>query len=264
MILAEPVGEVAGVSVRGLSHVRAKRPNQDAFDTRQEGCWSVMAVADGHGAARHHRSDRGARFAVDAALAVLGEAVRSGLAAMAEAVPHLARDLVALWRRRVEEDIRASPIRERPGFDSHAVYGSTCLAAAIGPDASLFLQIGDGDVLASAPSGEVERAIPRDPALAGPGTYSLCQPDAPAHLHVRLFRAPHPLSAPDFSMLVTDGLANSYREDREFMAAIRHMRGSLRTADLQAFSRELEPWLSRCQELGSHDDVTLTLFSALR
>lgn len=268
MILAAQVGELAGetagVSVRGVSHLQAKLPNQDAVGTRREGEWALMAAADGHGAKRHYRSDRGARFAVEAVLGLVGGLCRAGREAVAAAVPHLAADLVAAWRRRVEEDIRASPIRERPGFESHAVYGTTCLAAAIGPGTALFVQIGDGDVLASVAGGEVGWVIPRDPALVGPGTYSLCQTDAAARLHVRLFRPPHPLSAPDFALLATDGLANSYREETEFGAAIAHMRDSLRTTGVTAFARDLEPWLSRCSELGSRDDVSVAIFSASR
>lgn len=255
---------VGGVSVRGSAHARADMPNQDAVGHLSEDGWSFLAVADGHGAARHHRSDRGAAFAVDTALALLrASAGRLARGCVPQVVASLADDLVGGWRARVEDDIRAWPVRERPGFDSHAVYGATCLAAAIGPGLSLFVQIGDGDMVASGPAGAVDRAIPFDTDLAGPGTYSLCQPDAPRRVHIRLFREPHPLSAPDFVMAATDGLFNSYREHEAFLAVPRSLRETLRTTPLALVLPRFEPWLAECSRLGSRDDTSVAIFSAL-
>lgn len=256
-------GSVGGLSIRGASHIRADMPNQDAIAHAQEGGWTFLAVADGHGSKRHYRSDRGSAFAVSTMMSLLSRAAHDIQAGGAGRVlANLGQDLVSGWRERVEADIRLAPIPERPGFDSHAVYGSTCIAAAIGPGCSLFLQIGDGDVLASSPGGEVDRVIPLDPHLVGPGTYSLCQPDALARTHLRLFTAPHPLSAPDFVMAGTDGLSKSYPRDEDFLAVARHFRTSLRTNPLQPFLRSLEPWLAECSGRGSRDDITVALFRA--
>lgn len=255
-------GAVGGVSVRGASHVRGNLPNQDAVAHAAEDGWFYLAVADGHGAAPHYRSDRGAAFAVEIVLDLLRRSVADlSVHDPARLVSSLPGSLVERWRERVEADIRAAPVRERPGFESHAVYGTTCLAAAIGPGLAIFVQIGDGDLLASCPSGLVDRAIPADPALAGPATYSLCQPDAADRVHVRLFADPHPLSRPDFVMAVTDGLANSYRTDSDFLLVIRHLRDTLRTIALDPFLADLAPWLTQCSSLGSRDDVSVALFS---
>lgn len=260
--LPEPAPSVGGASVRGTSHVLGNLPNQDALAYERAGAWTFLAVADGHGSARHYRSDRGSAFAVATALSLLRRAAREVEAGAAGRVlATLAQDLVAGWRERVEADIRLWPIPERPGFESHAVYGSTCVAAAIGPGCSLFLQIGDGDVLASSRTGEVDRVIPLDPHLVGAGTYSLCQPDAVARTHLRLFTAPHPLSAPDFVMAGTDGLSKSYPRDEDFLAVARHFRQSLRSAPLESLLRSLEPWLSECSGRGSRDDITVALYT---
>ncbi|MDB5589673.1 PP2C family serine/threonine-protein phosphatase [Enterovirga sp.] len=255
-------GAVGGISVRGASHVRANMPNQDAVGHARDAGWTFLAVADGHGSSRHYRSDRGAVFAVDTAIELLRAVARAQPPAeLGRALPTLARDLVSGWRERVEEDIRREPVRERPGFDSHAVYGSTCVAAAIGPGVALFVQIGDGDLLASGPAGEVDRAIPQDPHLVGPGTYSLCQPDASDRVHLRLFAAPHPLSQPDFVLASTDGLSKSYPEDAQFLAVVRHVRESLRSTALPALLGQLEPWLAEVSSRGSQDDTTIAVFS---
>lgn len=255
-------GAVGGVSVRGASHARTNLPNQDSVAHAAEDGWFYLAVADGHGAAPHHRSDRGSAFAVEIVLALLRRSVADlSVHDPARLVSTLPLALVALWRERVEADIRAWPVRERPGFESHAVYGTTCLAAAIGPGLALFVQIGDGDLLASSPSGAVDRAIPADPALAGPATYSLCQPDAADRVHIRLFADPHPLSRPDFVMCVTDGLANSYGTDPDFLVVTRHLRETLRNVRLERFLPDLSAWLTQCSELGSRDDISVALYS---
>lgn len=257
------VGSVGGISVRGSSHMRSNMPNQDAVGHAREGAWTFIAVADGHGSSRHYRSDRGAAFAVETVLALLREATRTREPGeLGRVLPTLAQDLVAGWRERVEADIRLSPVRERPGFESHAVYGATCVAAAVGPDVALFLQIGDGDVVASGPSGDVDRAIPLDPHLIGPGTYSLCQPDAVDRVHLRLFAPPHPLSRPDFVMASTDGLSKSYSEDAQFLGVVRHVRNTLRTTELPTLLRQLEPWLAEVSGRGSRDDATIAVFAA--
>lgn len=257
-------GPVGGITVRGSSHVRSNMPNQDAVGHAREGDWTFLAVSDGHGSSRHYRSDRGSVFAVDTALTLLREvAAAHSVEELGRALPTLAQDLVMRWRERVEADIRLSPVRERPGFDSHAVYGATCVAAALGPGVALFLQIGDGDVLASGPGSEVDRAIPLDPALIGPGTYSLCQPDAVDRVHLRMFTAPHPLSRPDFVMAATDGLSKSYAEDMQFLAVVRYVRNALRSTTLPALLRQLEPWLAEVSVRGSRDDASIALYSAI-
>lgn len=256
-------GPVGGISVRGSSHVRSNMPNQDALGHARRGDWTFLAVADGHGSSRHYRSDRGAVFAVETVLSLLADVTRARMPdELGRALPTLAQDLVAGWRQRVEADIRLSPVRERPGFESHAVYGATCVAAALGPDTALFLQIGDGDVLAAGEAGDVDRAIPFDPHLIGPGTYSLCQPDAVDRIHLRLFAAPHPLSQPRFVMACTDGLSKSYPEDSQFLAVVRHVRETLRTTELPALLGQLEPWLAEVSGRGSRDDVTIAVFKA--
>ena len=260
-----PPGVVGGLSVRGSSHVRASLPNQDAIGHCQDGDWTFMAVSDGHGSSRHYRSDRGAAFAVRSALELLRAATGEGSReALGRFVPRLAQDLVATWLGRVDADLRSDPVREPPGFESYAAYGATCVAAAIGPGLALFVQIGDGDAFAAGPGGEVARAVPQDPHLVGPATYSLCQPDAVARVHVRMFETPHAFCAPDFVLLATDGLSKSYPRDDLLLDAVRHLRDSLRVTDLPKLIEDLRPWLSRCSELGSRDDATLALFSAIR
>ena len=67
--------QVSGASVRGASHLADGRPNQDALAQWPDGTTAVpaalVAIADGHGGARHFRSDVGSRIAVDVTVATL-------------------------------------------------------------------------------------------------------------------------------------------------------------------------------------------------
>lgn len=68
--------QVAGASCRGAAHVRKGIVNQDSYASSllggREAVGFIVAVADGHGAASHFRSERGSQFAVQAAIASLG------------------------------------------------------------------------------------------------------------------------------------------------------------------------------------------------
>ncbi len=65
---------VVGASVRGATHVRLDRPNQDALYWRPRSgraAEMVLAVADGHGGPRYVRSGIGAWYAVRAITDIL-------------------------------------------------------------------------------------------------------------------------------------------------------------------------------------------------
>ena len=66
---------VRGGSTRGASHLRTGLPNQDSLGTwcDKTGGRALAVVSDGHGSARHFRSDTGSRLAVEAAMSVLRE-----------------------------------------------------------------------------------------------------------------------------------------------------------------------------------------------
>src|SRR2546428_13129367 len=67
---------IIGESVKGASHQRSGRPNQDAitwFSTSDNSLPLTLAVSDGHGGAKYFRSDKGASFAVTAARDTLSQ-----------------------------------------------------------------------------------------------------------------------------------------------------------------------------------------------
>jgi serine/threonine protein phosphatase PrpC len=65
---------IIGESIQGASHKRSGQPNQDAIALSPASGDSlplILAVSDGHGGAKYFRSDKGASFAVGAAIDTL-------------------------------------------------------------------------------------------------------------------------------------------------------------------------------------------------
>ncbi len=259
-------------SVTGAAHLRAGRPNQDAA-----GCWCgedgsvVLAVADGHGGDAYFRSDRGARFAVEEAVGACRD-LDARLAPMAirDGVRHgrlgqeLAREIVRRWQRRVEEDRddeEADPEvrpRRRPApTGSTRPYGTTLIVAlAVGADLVLLLQCGDGDVLAVAGDGAVDRPLPSDERSFGNETASLCLPEAWTEFRSRLLDADE---LPAMLLLATDGYANSYADDDAFRPVARDLFLAVTEDGEEAVGAALPAWLAETSEGGSGDDITAGL-----
>jgi len=266
MTQAPTAGVIGGASARGASHILRNKPNQDARGGAVFGQWTMIAVADGHGSDPHFRSDRGARFAVEAAREAFTALSADGAASVADldrlqaGLAALPARIVSSWRKAVASDIQSDPDPKLSVSDPHVAYGATCIAAAFGPGISVFTQIGDGDLLAAPPGGDLTKPLPDDEGLEGEQTYSLCHTDAVAHFRTKLFGAPHPLATPGFAMGSSDGLSKSFAEDSQFFDVARRWRSLVQENGMQATCADLESWLARCSEMGSGDDNTLMMF----
>jgi hypothetical protein len=96
-------GVIGGASARGASHIHRNKPNQDARGGAVFGRWTMIAVADGHGSDPHFRSDRGSRFAVEAAreaftaLSADGAASAADLDRLHAGLAALPEQIVSSW-----------------------------------------------------------------------------------------------------------------------------------------------------------------------
>ena len=274
---------VAAADATGAHHVARHMRYEDAWAVapatvlERDEPSVVVAVADGHGHARHFRSAEGAEIAV-AVAARLGTgsaaeiAAAGDAAAVEEILGRLAPAVVSVWREHVRRDIEERPVtddeRVAAGLAPDAAfidlvygYGATLLVAIAAGAWLACLQLGDGDLFVVAPDGTVRRPVPSDPRLDGLRTTSLCQPDAVDSIRYGVVRAAaQPIGA---VMLATDGFGNAQHGQNwpdAFGADLatliqRHGDGWL--------AKALPEWVRDCASSdGSGDDVTAVLLFA--
>lgn len=275
---------IAGASVRGASHVREGLPNQDALAALHPapaagGLPVAVAVADGHGAARHFRSGTGSRFAAEAAVAIVTEAsVRMDTAAEDELSRIVGEELpariVERWNEQTRSHLRQEPItgEEWRGLelaeggtavdavraDPLLAYGATLLCAFVTERLIVLLQLGDGDILAVAEDGTTTRPVPADARLDGNLTTSICRPGAESDFRSAIL--PFATAPVSLLLLSTDGYANSFRTDADFLKVGGDFLRLFRERGSAAVEAQLPDILDHASQEGSGDDITLGLF----
>lgn len=282
----DDIWRVIGESVRGSTHVRQNLPNQDAIKWHREnksGLPVIMAVSDGHGSSKCFRSDRGARLAVDIAVESIGEFLAAqGDAPNPSMVKRLAEErlpveIVRRWRQKIDDEIALEPFSEDElgligGKDKAIAYGATLLAVAVSASYALYLQLGDGDIVAvyakdehrrlSLPSEpDAKRLILKDERLLGNETTSLCTANAWRDMRCVF----HYLEDghPEMLMLATDGYANSFRSDDGFLKAGADIWKTLESSGCKYVRREIAGWLDDTSRRGSGDDITVGLITRM-
>jgi serine/threonine protein phosphatase PrpC len=276
--------QAIGASVRGASHIRADRPNQDAlrwWPRRGDGSTLILAVADGHGGDRYTRSHVGAGIAVRTAVQVLSrdllnlysenatEPDLSQIKAMCE--EWLPKVLVRRWQERVQRHLRRYPLlpnerthwiapvtsSSKPDHGLRA-YGATLIALLLSPRFHLYLQLGDGDILTIGADGRVSRPpLAADERLLGNDTTSLCMTDAWRNL--RLYFQPLVAPPPALILLATDGYANSFVDGEAFEQVGADLLDAIQREGHQAITDHLPSWLEHTSASGSGDDITVAL-----
>lgn len=262
-----PNWQVATQSVRGVSHEQTGAPNQDAVGALllqgQRGV--VLAVADGHGDDKHARSDRGSRLAVQAGLKTLAAWIESdGMLAedkLRRSALSLPASIVQAWRAKVADDIKADPLGDTDDLEGEGpeiLYGSTLIIAGIGERFDIFLQIGDGDILAVATNGGVKRRARGRMDLPSHLTESMCQTDAVDRFRIELvFHGREPARA--LVMLSSDGYANSFVDETSFLKVGSDLKGILERHGIDHVTGKLAQWLTETSQEGSGDDISLAL-----
>ena len=271
--------QAIGRSVRGAAHVRESLPNQDALAlSNAEAGVLVAAVADGHGGARHCRSADGARMAVQASAQVLRELAPRFDAARGEERARLAAvevppRIVAAWVDAARSDLATRPIDlaelgaieaaeggEAAGSvrdDPLLAYGATLLTVLLTPSCIVLFQLGDGDVLAVASDGSTTRPVPRDERLGGNVTTSICRAGAEADFRSMVLDRER--ARPALVLMSTDGYANSFRTDADYLQVGRDFLALIREHGLATVEGKLDEILAHASQHGSGDDITLAL-----
>jgi len=169
----------------------------------------------------------------------------------------LPQALVQDWIERVKEKAGVSKSETRSEKEILLQYGSTLLAALVTPEFLLFAQLGDGDILTVMDDGTVTRLIPKDKRLIANETTSLCMPYAWREMKV-VFQ---PVSAelPVLILLSTDGYANSFASEPDFLQVGKDYLELIRQQGLKQVAAHLEQWLTETSTCGSGDDIAVGL-----
>ncbi len=237
----------------------------------------MLAVSDGHGGARHFRSQVGSSLAVHTAIRVLYDSLDAALAEagaglsthpVEDALPPIATRMVEEWRAAVRSDFENNPftapeldaVEAAEGATARAsveqdpllAYGATLLSAAVTDAFVLCIQLGDGDILAVDDDGRTVRPIAADGRLVANQTTSLCQAEADREFRYAVLR-----EFPALLLVSTDGYANSFRSDTDFLQIGRDYLDLVRRQGVDALAEELPQILKGASEEGSGDDITL-------
>lgn len=252
--------QIIGDSVRGASHKRNDKPNQDAWAYSENDCCTVLSVADGHGSARHYRSDIGAKLAVQAALELLNEFAdkhwdNTDVRQIKQAADYLPSQLVQTWRNAVDiaDDNNIESAKER-----YSTYGTTLLAVLMTKHYAIYLQIGDGDLLVLNKEKQLYYPLSKNIQLIANETHSLCEDKAVYYVELGLQFFEH-IPPPVLIFLATDGYANSFNNAEDFQQAVLDFQNQLITHGADKIQSCLADWLDETSEQGSGDDVTLTI-----
>lgn len=271
---------VLGQSVRGAAHYRSGLPNQDAIHwlpASGVGPSIIVGVSDGHGSPKSFRSDIGSRLAVEQSAWLVqdlldGQPDPTNLSAVKRtAEDYLPREIVRRWQQIVQEHLAENPftkqeltlVAEQQGEEARLkveqnpllAYGATILIVLATQDFILYFQLGDGDILVVNDDGEVNRPLPKDERLFANETTSLCRSEAWRDVRFRFQALYGP--PPAIMLLATDGYANSYRDDADFMQIGKDMLSIIKQDGIATLRDNLETWLSETTAAGSGDDITL-------
>jgi hypothetical protein len=227
------------------------------------------------------RSHLGAKFAVRIAVRLLGDFAAKHchpdhLPAIGQlAGEQLPRTVARAWRADVLTHIESTPFSQaelehlaRHNLPAHrllndpvAAYGATLLAAILTPAYILYLQIGDGDMLVVGLAGEqvsVSRPpLPSDPRLFADQTTSLSSTSA--WQEFRIHYQPLVGRPPVLVMLASDGYANSFATESDFLRVPVDLFLSMQRLGAPKTMRMLRGWLRRTSVAGSGDDITAGL-----
>ena len=274
----KPEWRIIRESIQGASHKRSDQLNQDAierFPASVDSLPLILAVSDGHGGAKYFRSDKGARFAVDAAIDTLSQ-FQENLASFSNSSwqeERLTKSLVNTWRGKVnahlndepftDEDLRLLEEKEGPAarqiVEGNPViaYGATILAVIITESFIAYLQLGDGDILTVSEQGKPSSVFPVNSKHFANETASLCSSNAWCDFQFRIEKvSPSPL-LPALILLSTDGYKDSFSSNEGFRKVGSDLFEMIHSNKLEETKSNLPGWLSEASRIGSGDDITL-------
>ncbi len=254
-------------TIIGDSHVKKGMVCQDSSGTYICDQFAAAVVADGHGSAKHFRSDVGSQIAVQITLGLLKKyMLREDFTEQFRSHPEfilqqMEKQILMKWREAVqeyqaenpftEEELEKIPADRRDHIRIPTVYGSTVLIAVMMEEYAFGMVLGDGGFVVLKENGEA--FIPIEDQNSGANyTSSLCNTEA-----VRFFEHWYTKDRPMALFVSTDGLFKSFASEEDFLkyhGLLSQMFG--RTALMEKSVRK--NFEKRTRE-GSGDDISIAM-----
>lgn len=292
-----------GCSVRGASHIREDKENQDNVFSHQglktadgKKTPSIVAVSDGHGGDKYIRSAMGSHLAVTLAAKMVAEDLQLSSKMRKDelfgTIRHIKSRYLLAWQTSVDEHAKQNPFGEndksflkekckQKDYDAvlsnpRLAYGCTFLCAIGYDDLVLILQLGDGDVLGLDTDGTVRELIKSDFRNFGNETLSLCSFRERNNVEDKQVIIAHEVlvgnEIPELITLTTDGVKNSFDDLTSDIEAFYKIPIAIKNAlqennyDAEKVKIDLEEkLLHKAANAGSGDDVTIgVLFKNIR
>jgi hypothetical protein len=262
----------------GYNHTKAE-PSKICEDA--SGCYDdermhICAVADGHGSDNYPRTERGAKYAVDAAIGQIkkfvADADKERIFQDTDWLKQLSQSILEAWMEMVAADVAAHPFEEtemehvsdkykkkylsedESERSIEKAYGCTLIAYTVTEDFSFGIQIGDGKCVVIDADGTFTEPIPWDENCQMNVTTSLCDSDAKEEFRFTLSK-----DRPAAVFCGTDGVDDSYVGMEEVYALYRSIIKIFTEHGSQIGKAEIKEYLPVLTRRGSGDDVSIAL-----
>lgn len=233
----------------------------------------VIAVADGHGDSRCFRAKDGAELACKVAIDSCKEflASKSDIDVKHEksvdkVLNQLKSNIIFKWIEAVLKDLEnrlltddelalltekeVAQYKENKTLDNPAlIYGTTLLVYGEVNNFWFGMQVGDGDLVTADKKGAY--VLEKDPKCIYTNTTSICEADAIEHFYHLFGKKP-----PKAVFLCTDGLRNSFSNEKYFLTIIKQMMDDIKDNGLKA-KDSITKFFDSLTEVGSRDDISL-------
>lgn len=254
-------------TVIGDSHLKKGIICQDSSGYQVTDRYGIAVVADGHGSAKHFRSDVGSRLAVKITLGLLSNYMNRPdfkeqfLLHPDFILKQMEKQILMKWREAVEVYHQENPLSKEEekkladmGSQSKrirtaVIYGSTVLCAVMAEGFSFGLVLGDGGFVVLGSDGRLFIPVEDQNAHAN-YTSSLCNTDA-----INYFEHWYSREETAALFVSTDGLYKSFASDEDFLkyhGLLAHM-----LCDSDRTQKSLVRNFEKRTREGSGDDISI-------
>lgn len=246
--------QTALVSRVGTQHIQMNKGNQDAIKARFVTCgkdtYTIIALADGHGADIHDLSAVGSKSAVSVTISVLTAYIKQcsefGFSALFDVIQEeVPSQIRRIWLRNIQEDAN-----DRGEEFNLIRYGTTLIGAIFVNGEVLAFSIGDGNGIISSQDENTVLWWTEDCGHSNI-TMSLCQPNSSELFKFCRF------SNVESLMLTTDGLVHIKDTPEMLSKFLDDVILVLRNRGTEQAQRWIHNRLNEYQEFTFTDDITI-------